>query len=167
MTLAIAILAFVTLERLGELWLASRNTNRLKARGAREEGAGHYPFLVALHVLWLASLWWFAPAREVDAFWLAMFVLLIVARFWIIATLGERWTTRIMVLPDTPPVRHGPYRWFNHPNYLVVIGEIAVLPLVFRLWEIALVFSIVNAVLLAVRIRAEDKALGRSRDTRP
>ena len=159
MTIALAILAFVTLERLAELWLASRNTNRLKARGAREEGAGHYPFLVALHVLWLAALWWFAPGREIDAFWLAMFALLIIARFWVIATLGERWTTRIMVLPDSPLVRRGPYRWFNHPNYLVVIGEIAVLPLVFGLWEIALGFSIVNAILLAIRIRAENEAL--------
>ena len=159
MNLAVAILALVTLERLAELWLAARNTRRLIKRGAREEGASHYPWLVALHVLWLGALWWFAPGRPVDGFWLGMFVLLIIARFWVIATLGERWTTRIMVLPDTPLVRRGPYRWFNHPNYLVVIGEIAVLPLVFGLWEIALLFSTVNAVLLTFRVRAEDKAL--------
>ena len=159
MNLAVAILALVTLERLAELWLAARNTRRLIERGAREEGASHYPWLVALHVLWLGALWWFAPGRPVDGFWLGMFVLLIIARFWVIATLGERWTTRIMVLPDTPLVRRGPYRWFNHPNYLVVIGEIAVLPLVFGLWEIALLFSTVNAVLLTIRVRAEDKAL--------
>ena len=159
MTLPVLILAFVTLERLFELWFASRNTQRLLERGAVEAGRGHYPWLVALHVLWLAVLWWFAPGRPVDGFWLGMFVLLTVARIWVIATLGKRWTTRIIVLSDEPLVRSGPYRWLTHPNYLVVIGEIAALPLVFGLWEVGLIFTIANLALLAIRVREENRAL--------
>lgn len=161
MTISIVILALVTLERLFELLLANRNTRRLLDQGAREHGSGHYLVIVALHVLWLASLWWLARSRPVDGFWLAIFVLLELARLWVLATLGPRWTTRIIVLPNAPLVRRGPYRIVNHPNYWVVIGEIAVLPLVFRLWQVALVFSLLNAAVLTVRIREENRALGR------
>lgn len=159
---AVAILLFVTVERLLELVLARANTKRLVAQGASEHGAGHYPLIVAVHSAWLIALWALAPAREVDGFWLAMFVLLQLARFWVIATLGPRWTTRIIVLPGAPLVRHGPYRFLNHPNYWVVAGEIAVLPLVFGLPWVALVFGILNAAILWVRIRAENKALAPS-----
>ena len=161
MTLNIFILAFVTFERLFELWLARRNTSRLIGQGAAEHGRAHYPLIVAVHVLWLASLWWLAPLRPVDPFWLALFVLLELARVWVLTTLGPRWTTRIIVLPDAPLVTRGPYRFVNHPNYWVVIGEIAVLPLVFGLWRVALVFSLLNAAVLTVRIRAENAALRR------
>ena len=157
--IAVAILAFVTAERLIELLLSRANTNRLLAQGAREHGAGHYPLIVAVHAAWLITLWLLATDRPVDAFWLAMFVLLLLARFWVIATLGPRWTTRIIVLPDAPLVEEGPYRFLNHPNYWVVIGEIAVLPLVFGLPWVALVFSILNAAVLTIRIREEDRAL--------
>jgi methyltransferase len=161
LTLNFIILALVTLQRLGELWLSNRNTRRLLAQGAREFGASHYPLIVALHVLWLACLWWFARLRPVDGFWLAVFVLIELARIWVLASLGPRWTTRIIVLPDAPLVRRGPYRWLNHPNYVVVIAEIAVLPLVFGLWQVTLIFSALNAAFLAVRIREENRALGR------
>ena len=90
---------------------------------------------------------------------LFLFVCLLFARFWVIRTLGRRWTTRIIVLPGVPLVRHGPYRFVSHPNYLVVVGEIAVLPLVFGLWQVSLLFSAANAVVLAIRIRAENAAL--------
>ena len=159
MTWPVAILLFVTLERLAELLLARANTQRLLAKGAREHGAGHYPLIVAVHASWLIALWLLAPGRGVDMFWLAIFVLLQVARIWVIATLGPRWTTRIIVTPDTPLVRRGPYRFLAHPNYWVVIGEIAVLPLVFALPWVALLFSILNAAILWVRVRAENKAL--------
>jgi methyltransferase len=159
MILNLVILAFVTLERLGELWLSNRNTRRLVAQGAQEAGAGHYPVMIAIHVLWLAALWWLAPWRQVDGFWLAAFVLLELARIWVVATLGQRWTTRIIVLPQAPLVRAGPYRWVDHPNYMVVVGEIAVLPLVFGLWQVALLFSLLTAAILAVRIREENRAL--------
>jgi len=151
----------VTLQRVGELWLSNRNTRRLLASGAREYGASHYPLIVAVHALWLIGLWWFAPDRPIDGFWLGLFVLIEIARIWVLATLGRRWTTRIIVLPNAPLVRRGPYRFVNHPNYLVVMGEIAVLPLVFGLWRIALIFTLLNAAIIAIRIREENRALGR------
>ena len=161
MTLNIVILALVTLQRLGELWLSSRNTRRLLAKGAREHSPGHYPLIVAVHAAWLIALWLLALKRPVDGFWLAMFVLIELARIWVLASLGERWTTRIIVLRKTRLVRRGPYRFVAHPNYLVVAAEIAVLPLVFGLWKVALVFSLLNAAILKIRISAENAALRR------
>jgi methyltransferase len=158
-TLGGIILLLVTLQRVGELWLSVRNTRRLLAQGAREHGRDHYPLIIAVHVLWLGVLWWLAPLRPIDGFWLAMFVLLEIARIWVLATLGRRWTTRIIVLPDAPLIGRGPYRFINHPNYVVVVGEIAVLPLVFGLWQVALIFSLLNAAMLTVRIREENRAL--------
>jgi methyltransferase len=162
-SLAIVILALVTLQRIGELWLSNRNRRRLLERGGREVGAAHYPLIVAVHALWLVILWWLAPSRPVDGFWLALFVLLQLGRIWVIATLCERWTTRIIVLADAPLVTRGPYRFVNHPNYAVVVGEIAVLPLVFGLWQVAAIFTVLNAVALTIRIREENRALGRLR----
>jgi methyltransferase len=159
LSLSVLILALVTLQRIGELWLSNRNTKRLLACGAQEVGARHYPLIVAVHALWLAALWWFAPERAVDGFWLAVFVLLQLARIWVLATLGSRWTTRIIILPGAPLVRAGPYRWVDHPNYMIVIGEIGALPLVFGLWAVALIFSLLNATVIAIRIREENRAL--------
>jgi methyltransferase len=159
LTLPVLILALVTLQRIGELWLSNRNTKRLLACGAQEVGARHYPLIVAVHVLWLAALWWFAPERAVEGFWLAVFVLLQLARIWVLATLGSRWTTRIIILPGAPLVRAGPYRWVDHPNYMIVIGEIAALPLTFGLWAVALIFSLLNAAVIVIRIREENRAL--------
>jgi len=156
---AAAILGFVTLQRLIELRLADRNSQKLLAEGAVEFGRGHYPFIVALHMIWLAALWWWAPGQPVDPILLGMFGLLQLGRVWVIATLGDRWTTRIIVKPGAPLVRTGPYRILKHPNYFIVTLEIAVLPLMFGLWRIALVFSLLNAVILAVRIREENRAL--------
>ena len=158
---AVAILAYVTLERLAELFLANTNTKRLLAKGAREHGASHYPLIVAVHALWLATLWVLASGREPDMFWLAIYVFLQAARLWVLATLGPRWTTRIIVLPGDDLVKEGPYRFLNHPNYWVVAGEIAVLPLVFGLPWVALIFTILNAAVLAVRVREENRALRR------
>jgi methyltransferase len=160
--LNIAILALVTTERVAELWLANRNTKRLLARGAQEYAPGHYPLLVALHAAWLAALWWLALARSIHPLWLALFFVIEIGRVWVLSTLAQRWTTRIIVLPDAPLVSRGPYRFTDHPNYLVVVAEILVLPMVFGLWQVALLFTLINAALLAVRIRAEDRALGRS-----
>ena len=161
MTLGIVILGFVTLQRLGELWLSNRNTRALLAKGAREHGRSHYPWIVAVHVLWLGVLWLVAPGRPVSFFWLAIYLLLQIARVWVIATLGPRWTTRIIVLPGEPLVRRGPYRWVDHPNYLVVTGEIAVLPLVFGFWDLAILFTLLNTAVLSVRIQEENRVLGR------
>ena len=155
----IAILGFVSLQRLVELQLADRNSRRLLADGAVEHGRGHYPFIVALHMLWLAALWWWAPGRPIHLPLLLLFAILQLGRVWVIATLGSRWTTRIIIKPGAALVRSGPYRFLNHPNYAIVTLEIAVLPLIFGLWEIALIFSLLNAAILAIRIRAENRAL--------
>ena len=157
----IAILGFVTLQRLVELPIARGNTQRLLAAGGREAGAGHYPAIVALHVAWLASLWWFALGRPISLPFLALFVLIEVGRLWVLRTLGQRWTTRIIVVPGERLVAAGPYRFVRHPNYVIVAAEIAVLPMVFGLWELALIFSLLNAAMMWVRIRTEDRALGR------
>ena len=157
----VVILAIVTLQRLGELWLSNRNTSRLLSQGAREHAPAHYPLIVAVHAGWLAALWLFALPRPIDGFWLGCFVLVELARIWVLYSLGPRWTTRIIILPEAPLVRRGPYRLIDHPNYAVVVAEIAVLPLVFGLWWIALVFSLLNAAILTVRIREENRALGR------
>jgi methyltransferase len=159
MSFAAIILTLVTLQRLGELVIARRNTERLMARGAIEVGAGHYPLIVALHVAWLGALWIFGRDQPVSLAALGAFVMLQGLRLWILSMLGSRWTTRIMVLPGEPLVRAGPYRYLSHPNYAVVVGEIAILPLALHLPTIALIFSILNAGALAIRIRAESHAL--------
>lgn len=159
MMAAAAVLAFVTLQRLGELLFARRNTKRLLEKGGVEVSPGHYPLIVALHAAWLAGLWVLGWQAEVRVFWLAVFALLQLFRIWIIATLGERWTTRIVIIPGAPLIATGPYRFLKHPNYLVVALEIAVLPLTFGLVVYALVFSALNAGVLFIRIRAEEVAL--------
>jgi methyltransferase len=156
---AVAILGFVTLQRLVELPLARRNTARLLAKGGHEVAPGHYPLIVALHVAWLATLWWFAPGEPIHLPFLGLFALLELGRVWVLRTLGRRWTTRIIIVPGEQLVSGGPYRFLNHPNYLIVIGEIAVLPLVFGLVEVALLFTLLNAIILTIRIRAEEQAL--------
>jgi methyltransferase len=160
--LNIAILALVTIERVGELWLARRNTRRLLAMGAQEYAPEHYPLIVALHAAWLASLWLLALAHSVRPLWLAAFLIIELGRVWVLATLAQRWTTRIIVLPEAPLVKRGPYQFIDHPNYLVVVAEIFVLPMVFGLWRLSLIFTVLNALVLAVRIRAENAALGRT-----
>jgi methyltransferase len=160
MSFAAIILTLVTLQRLGELVLAQINTKRLMARGAIEVGAAHYPLIVALHAAWLIALWVYGPEQPVSLPLLAIFVVLQALRVWILATLGRRWTTRIIVLSGEPLVAAGPYRFMAHPNYAIVIGEIAVLPLALHLPVLALIFSAMNAAVLIIRIRTEARALG-------
>lgn len=165
--IAYAIVALVILQRAGELVLANRNTQRLKARGAVEIGAGHYRFIVLMHMAWLMAVLWLMPAPLVIYWgWIAVFLLLQAARVWVIASLGPYWTTRIISLPDVPLVKRGPYRFIRHPNYLVVAGEILALPLAFGEIWVALVFSIANAVVLYLRIREEETGLAPRRELR-
>ncbi|MGA2950676.1 MAG: isoprenylcysteine carboxylmethyltransferase family protein [Caulobacteraceae bacterium] len=159
MTVAEALLLLVAAERLAELWLAQRNTAALLAAGAYEVAAAHYPVIVLLHASWLVALWWLARDHPLQWGWLAIFLLLQGLRVWTLATLGRRWTTRIIILPGAPLVTSGPYRFLRHPNYLVVVGEIACLPLALGAPIVALVFSLANAAVLAIRIRAENAAL--------
>ncbi len=155
----IAILGFVTAQRLVELPIARANTQRLLAAGGYEVAPGHYPLIVLVHAAWLATLWWFAPGRPIDFVLLALFVVVEFARVWVLQSLGPRWTTRIIVVPGEKLVARGPYRFVSHPNYVVVAAEIALLPLVFGLWQVALLFSALNATVLLIRIRAENRAL--------
>jgi methyltransferase len=159
MILSILVLALVTLQRLGELGLARRNTRRLLARGAYEVGASHYPLIVLLHAAWLAGLGLLAWNRPIQPIWLAVFIGLQALRVWVIATLGARWTTRIIILPGAPLVAAGPYRFISHPNYVVVAGEMAVLPLAFGLPLYGLLFFLLNAAVLTLRLSVEAKAL--------
>jgi methyltransferase len=158
-TWAPLFLAFLIAQRLAELVIAKRNTAALLARGAVEHGAGHYPLIVALYAAWIAALAWFGWDQPVHLGWLAVFAVLQLLRAWVLVTLGPRWTTRIIVIEE-PLVRRGPFRLIPHPNYAVVVAEIAVAPLVLGLTWVALAFSILNlAVLLGVRIPAENAAL--------
>jgi methyltransferase len=156
------LLAFVTGERLIELIWAQRNTKRLIASGGVEFGRGHYPLMVALHAAWLAGLWLIGRDRAVDLPLLVVFAVLQVARLWVILSLGPRWTTRVVVVPGEVLVAAGPYRLLRHPNYLIVLAEIVVVPLALGLAWYAAAFGALNAALLFHRVRVEEAALARA-----
>jgi methyltransferase len=164
LTLLVLGVALVATQRLLELVLSRRNERRVRARGAVERGRGHYPLMVALHALWIASTLVEGILRgpDVPAFWpvpLALFLLAQALRYWSVFSLGESWNTRILVVPGAKLVRRGPYKYLDHPNYVVVVVEILAFPLIFGAWVTALVFTALNAALLYVRIREEDRAL--------
>ena len=158
MTAAETILALVTAQRGGELLLSRSHTKALMARGAVEIGAGQYPLMVALHAAWLIALWVFGRNESVDPFWFGVYLALQAFRAWVMMTLGVRWTTRIIVLPNAPLITSGPYRFIRHPNYAVVAAEIAVLPLTLGLPSLAALFTVLNTIVLVIRIRSEDRA---------
>lgn len=164
MAILVFAVALVAVQRLFELVLARRNERRARARGAVERGQKHYPLIVALHTLWLVSTLVEGLLRGPDFpdLWpvpLALFLLVQPLRYWAIFSLGESWNTKILVVPGAKAVERGPYRYLNHPNYVVVVVEILTFPLIFGAWITALVFTILNAVLLSVRIREENRAL--------
>ncbi len=159
MTLAILVLTLVTLQRLAELVIANHNTKRLLAEGAYEVSSEHYPLIVSLHAAWLIGLWILAYDIQPSLFFLGIFLLLQAGRVWVLATLGTRWTTRIIVLPGAPLIKEGPFRFVAHPNYCVVVAELLILPLAFGLLWYGILFSILNAIVLTIRIRAENEAL--------
>ena len=166
MSVAFLVLAVlvVALQRVLELALARRNERRVRARGAVERGRGHYPLIVGVHVLWLISTLVEGLLRgpALPVYWpvaLALFLMVQPLRYWAIFSLGDNWNTKILVVPGTRPVSSGPYRLLNHPNYVVVAVEILTFPLIFGAWVTALVFSVLNAAVLRVRIREENRAL--------
>ena len=161
MTVHVLLVGYVILARLAELLVARRNTRRLMAGGGYEVGRRHYPLIVATHAAWILALAFLVPTETPPApHFLVPFLMVQVIRYWVIGSLGSRWTTRVIVVPGVPLVRHGPYQWLRHPNYWVVTAEIALLPLIFGAWEIALGFSTVNAVLLLHRVHIEESELG-------
>lgn len=162
--LLVAGVMLVAVQRLLEVWYSRRNERRLRARGAVERGSGHFPAMVAIHTLWLVStlvegllrgpeppVWWPVP--------LAAFLLVQPLRYWAILTLGVNWNVRVLVVPGGKLVKNGPYRYFPHPNYVVVAVEVLTFPLIFGAWITAVVFSLLNAALLYLRIRTENRAL--------
>ena len=156
---AIALLLLVTAQRLIELVIARRNDAWLRSRGGIEHGAGHYPVMVGLHAAWLIGLWALASGIPPSIPWVIAYLVLQALRLWTLLSLGRRWTTRVIVLPGAPLVRRGPYRYLSHPNYVVVAVEIFVLPMAFGLLTFAIVFSALNAGMLAVRLGVEARAL--------
>jgi methyltransferase len=163
----VILLAYLTVQRLAELWWARQNEARLMALGGIEYGHSHLPLMILFHAAWMAGLWLLAYDRPVDPVILALFVVLQMGRFWVLATLGRRWTIRIIVVPGERLVARGPYRLLRHPNYAVVTGEIAVVPLALGLPAYALIFSVLNAGMLAIRITAENAALLRASQIAP
>lgn len=158
--LAVALVLAVAAQRLLELFISRRNAQRLHADGWLEVGAGHYPALVALHASWLGACGYAAWTTDrLNGTMLLLFLVLQAGRVWVIASLGRYWTTRVYTKSGAPLIKRGPYRFLRHPNYAVVMMEIAVLPLAFGAWRIALTFSILNAILLHHRIRVENRAL--------
>jgi methyltransferase len=163
----LVLLGLIIVERVGELIVSRRNLRRALARGGIEAGDGHYPWMVALHTAFLiacpAEVYLlgrpFRPALAAAA--LAVVCLAMALRYWAVAALGPRWTTRVIVLPGEAPVTTGPYRFLRHPNYLAVVLEILALPLVHGAWATALLFSALNGLLLRTRIRTEEEALER------
>lgn len=155
---AILFLSFIVLQRLSELVIAKRNTARLLEKGAYEVGAAHYPVMVTMHSAWIACLLLFGYDAQIAFGWLAVFVLLQAFRLWILGSLGSRWTTRIIILEE-PLVVRGPFKYVSHPNYMLVVAEIIVAPMVLGLVWVAVVFTVLNAAMLWVRIGVEHKAL--------
>jgi methyltransferase len=153
------LLGFVTAQRLAELWWARRNEARLLAAGGVEYGHWHLGLMILVHAAWLVSLWFWGYDRPVDPVYLALFVVLEIARVWVLATLGRRWTIRVIIVHGEHLVARGPYRFLRHPNYVVVCGEVAVVPLALGLPILALIFTLLNAAVLAIRIPEENAAL--------
>ncbi len=157
-TATLLFLAFIIIQRLSELVIAKRNTARLLVKGAYEVGAEHYPLMVAMHSLWIVCLVIFGYDETVLFGWLAVFAILQVLRVWILGSLGSRWTTRIIILEE-PLVVRGPFKYVSHPNYMLVVAEIIVAPMVLGLVWVAVVFTVLNAAMLWVRIGVEHRAL--------
>ena len=158
------IVLAVVLQRLAELAIAQRNTARLMAQGGTEIGRAHYFPIVAIHAAWLVAIFVRVPPdAALNTALLVAFLMLQLGRVWVIASLGRYWTTRIITLPGAPLVTSGPYRWFRHPNYIIVALELAILPLAFADWIVAAAFTGANAALMSIRIPMENKALATRR----
>jgi methyltransferase len=161
------LLVYVTLQRLVELVIAQRNTRRLLADGAYEVGAAHYPAMIALHATWLLTLWGFGWNQALVPAFVLLFIALQCGRFWVLGTLGERWTTRIIITPWAPPVTSGPFRFVRHPNYLIVALELPCVSLALGLLWHAAVFGILNLIMIWWRIRSENAAFAAESPLRP
>ncbi|OKL36522.1 isoprenylcysteine carboxyl methyltransferase family protein [Domibacillus mangrovi] len=169
MTLFLFIITVVCMQRLVELVIAKRNEKWMRERGAYEVGAGHYPLIVSLHIGFFISLaaevillersiseWW--------PLWVSLFLLTQAGRVWSLASLGRFWNTKIIILPGANVVKRGPYQWMRHPNYTIVAAEFLILPLLFQAYYTAIIFSVLNMMVLSIRIKIEEKALVEATD---
>ena len=161
----VVIIVLVALQRLAELIIDRRNTVTLLSEGGEEHGARHYPLFILLHSSWLVSLFYLVATQPIAIqwSWIGLYLILQIGRVWVIRTLGPYWTTRVITIVGRPLVKDGPYRFVRHPNYLIVVAEIAVLPLALGAWAIALLFSVLNAILLFHRISLENAVLNQRR----
>lgn len=156
----ILFISFLILQRLSELYISGRNEKWLRANGAIQYGQSHYPYIVALHTLFIISiiteylLW---PNAPLDYVFLGLFIVVLLFKFWALSSLGKYWNTKIYRIPGVYPVKKGPYKLFKHPNYMEVVCEIAIIPLVFHLYYTVVIFTVLNAAMLTVRIRVENK----------
>jgi methyltransferase len=142
------------------LYISSRNEKWLLAKGAVQYGQGHYPLIVALHTLFIISIiveYLLRPLPRPDLVFLGLFIAVLAFKFWALSSLGKYWNTKIYRIPDVYPVKKGPYKFFKHPNYTEVICEIVIIPLVFHLYYTAVIFTVLNAIMLSIRIRVENK----------
>lgn len=156
----IIFILFVIAQRLSELYIARGNEKWLRSQGAVEYGKEHYPFIVALHTLFIISMiieYMVCGSTPIYFVFLILFALLLLFKFWALSSLGKYWNTKIFRVPGAGPVKKGPYKLFKHPNYFIVVCEIAIIPLVFHLYYTAIIFSVLNAIMLTVRIRVENK----------
>ncbi|HZY38164.1 MAG TPA: isoprenylcysteine carboxylmethyltransferase family protein [Mucilaginibacter sp.] len=156
----ILFISFFILQRLSELFIARRNEKWLLSQGAVQYGQGHYPFMIALHTIFIAAIigeYWWRGGTRIDWLFLIIYLLVLSFKFWALASLGKYWNTKIYRIPGVFPVKKGPYRFLKHPNYMEVVCEVAIIPLVFHLYYTAIIFSVLNAIMLWVRIRVENK----------
>jgi methyltransferase len=156
----IIFILFVIVQRLSELYIAKGNEKWLRSQGAVEYGKEHYPLIVALHTLFIISIiveYVLRGNTSIDFVFLILFALLLLFKFWALSSLGKYWNTKIFRVPGAGPVKKGPYKLFKHPNYFIVVCEIAIIPMVFHLYYTAIIFTVLNAIMLTVRIRVENK----------
>jgi len=156
----ILFICFLIIQRLSELLIASRNEKWLLSQGAVQYGQSHYPFIVAMHTLFIVSIiveYILKPNSPIDFIFLVLFLLVLAFKFWALSSLGKYWNTKIYRIPGVYPIKKGPYKIFKHPNYMEVCLEIAIIPLVFHLYYTAIIFTVLNAIMLSVRITVENK----------
>jgi len=153
-------ISFLVLQRLSELLIARQNEKWLLSQGAVQYGQSHYPFMIAMHTLFIIAIiaeYNVRGGTEISWIFLGIFLAVLLFKFWALSSLGKYWNTKIYRIPGVYPVKRGPYKFLKHPNYMEVVCEIAVIPLVFHLYYTAIIFTILNAAMLTVRITVENR----------
>lgn len=156
----ILFISFFTIQRITELIVAKRNEKWLRTQGAMEYGQKHYPYIVALHTFFIAAMiveYFLRPDSKLDPSFLSLYILLVLVKIWVIASLGKYWNTKILKIPNSASIRKGLYKYFRHPNYFIVACEFIIVPFVFHLFYTAFIFTILNGIILSMRIREEDR----------